>query len=68
MSRTKLRPSVTGEINLRTLLIVGILLLIIGLGFLALTTLNSCNSWIPWCIFLRCSIYDVDEEKNYLEH
>lgn len=41
MSRTKLRPSVTGEINLRTLLIVGILLLIIGLGFLALTTLTA---------------------------
>lgn len=38
MPRTRLRPSVTGEINLRTMLIVGFILLIGGLGFLALTT------------------------------
>lgn len=38
MPRTKLRPTVTGELNPRTLLIAGIIILLLGLLFLALTT------------------------------
>ncbi|MFP3916954.1 heme o synthase [Lysinibacillus telephonicus] len=38
MKRTKLRPTVTGELSIRSILIVGILLLVLGLGILLLTT------------------------------
>lgn len=38
MKRTQLRPTVTGTLNARTILIVGIILLIAGLAILSLTT------------------------------
>lgn len=39
MTRTKTRPTATGELNSRTVLIVGIILLVVGVIFLAFTTL-----------------------------
>lgn len=38
MKRTKSRPTVTGELSVRSIWIVGILLLLLGLAILALTT------------------------------
>ena len=39
MARTRSRPTVTGELNARLVLIVGVVLLIVGLIFLSLTTI-----------------------------
>ena len=39
MARTKSRPTVTGELNFRLVLIVGFVLLVVGLIFLSLTTI-----------------------------
>lgn len=55
MDRTKMRPTVTGSISLRTVLIMGITLSVVGAGLLAFTTIEALIyaiiGWVTYVYF-----------------
>ncbi|MFD1708167.1 heme o synthase [Siminovitchia sediminis] len=64
MERTKIRPTVTGRISLKTVLILGIVLSILGMVLLALTTWEAVvYAFIGW--FTYVIMYTMWTKRKY---
>ncbi|MFD1735675.1 heme o synthase [Bacillus salitolerans] len=64
MERTKLRPTVTGRFNAKRVLMIGILLTIIGTGFLLATTLMAAVIGLVG-VFTYVVLYTMWSKRQY---
>jgi protoheme IX farnesyltransferase len=67
MERTKNRPTVTGHIPLRTVLVIGIVLSVLGLLILGLISVESAiYAFIGW--FTYVILYTMWAKRRYISH
>ncbi|MEH7222421.1 heme o synthase [Bacillus sp. JJ1566] len=64
MERTKVRPTVTGKINPNHVLVLGIILILIGTGFLLLTTVTAAVIGLIG-VFSYIYLYTIWSKRRY---